>query len=76
MSLRFAYPFRIASGLGARALLDWLHIGSPRYAVWLEQLRYTSEDANGNPTNPNPTYGQVRSYQPPAQARLGVEFTF
>jgi hypothetical protein len=53
-----------------------LHIGSPRRAVWLDQLHYTSEDASGNPTSPNPTYGQVLSYQPPTQARLGVELTF
>ena len=75
-NFRFAYPFRLARGVDARATVDWLHVGSPRRPVWLEQIQYVSEDANGNPINPNPTYGQVRSYQPPTQARLGVEFTF
>jgi len=76
LNLRFAYPFGLGRGLRARTTLDWLHIGSPRRAVWLDQLHYVAEDANGAPTNPNPTYGQVLSYQPPTQARLGVEFTF
>jgi len=76
LNLRFAYPFTVAHGLRARTTLDWLHIGSPRRAVWLDQLHYTDEDASGNPTSPNPTYLQVLSYQPPTQARLGVEFTF
>ena len=76
LNLRFAYPFTFAHGLRARTTLDWLHVGSPRRAVWLDQLHYSAEDDNGNPTNPNPTYGQVLSYQPPTQARLGVEFTF
>ena len=76
LNVRLAYPFRLAKGLHARATLDWLHVGSPRRPVWLEQVQYVSEDANGNPINPNPTYGQVRSYQPPTQARLGVDFTF
>ena len=76
LNLRFARPFLLTRGITARATLDWLHVGSPRRPVWLEQIQYVSEDANGNPINPNPTYGQVRSYQPPTQARLGVEFTF
>jgi len=29
------------------------------------------EDANDNPINLKPTYGQVRGYQPPTQTRLG-----
>jgi len=76
LNFRFSYPFQLGKGVDARATLDWLHVGSPRRPVWLEQVQYVSEDANGNPINPNPTYGQVRSYQPPTQARLGVEFTF
>jgi carboxypeptidase family protein/TonB-dependent receptor-like protein len=76
LNFRFAYPFRVTSGVAARATLDWLHAGNPRRAVWLEQFHYVDQDANGNPISPNPTYGQVRSYQPPTQARLGVEFTF
>jgi hypothetical protein len=76
LNLRFAYPFHVAGDVAARATLDWLHVGSPRTPVWIEQFHYVDQDANGNPINPNPTYGQVRSYQPPTQARLGVEFTF
>jgi hypothetical protein len=76
LNLRLAYPFSLGGGVAARATLDWLHVGSPRRPVWLEPFHYVDEDANGNPINPNPTYGQVRSYQPPTQARLGVEFTF
>jgi len=76
LNLRFAYPFTFAHGLRARTTLDWLHVGSPRRAVWLDQLHYSAEDASGSPTNPNPTYKQVLSYQPPTQARLGIEFTF
>ncbi len=76
LNLRLAYPFRLGPGVAARATLDWLHVGSPRRPVWLEPFHYVDEDANGNPINFNPTYGQVRSYQPPTQARLGVEFTF
>lgn len=76
LNLRLAYPFSVASGVAARTTLDWLHIGSPRRPVWLEQTHYLTEDANGNPISVNPTYGKVLSYQPPTQARVGVEFTF
>jgi len=76
LNLRLGYPLRGWAGVGARATLDWLHVGSPRRPVWFEQAHYASEDANGNPINVNPTYRQVLSYQPPTQARLGVEFTF
>lgn len=76
LNVRFAYPFHVADGVAARATLDWLHVGSPRRPVWLEQFHYVDEDADGNPINPTPTFGQLRSYQPPTQARLGVEFTF
>src|SRR5437667_12619865 len=76
LNLRVAYPFSLGRGVAARTTLDWLHVGSPRRPVWLEPFHYVDEDANGNPINLNPTYGQVRSYQPPTQARLGVEFTF
>jgi len=76
LNVRFAYPLRIATDAGARVMIDWLHVGSPRRPVLLEQLRYTSEDANGNPTNPNPTYGDVLRYQPATQVRLGMELTF
>jgi hypothetical protein len=76
LNFRFAHPFPVGHGLEARTTLDWLHIGSPRRPVWFEQTHYVSEDAQGNPIGVNPTYGRVLSYQPPTQARLGIEFTF
>jgi hypothetical protein len=33
-------------------------------------------DANGVPTNPNPTYGQAYRYQPPMSVRVGMEVNF
>jgi carboxypeptidase family protein len=76
LNFRVGVPFQAAAGVRGRATLDWLHVGSPRRSVWIEQLHYSAEDAAGNPTNPNPSYGEVLRYQPPTQARLGLEFTF
>jgi len=76
LNFRFVRRFQVVRGVAARATLDWLHVGNPRRPVWLEQDHYVSEDANGNPISVNATYGHVLSYQPPTQARLGVEFTF
>jgi hypothetical protein len=33
-------------------------------------------DANGVPTNPNPTYRQAYRYQPPMSVRVGLEVNF
>jgi hypothetical protein len=46
-----------------------------RAAGLTDQLHYTSEDASGNHES-RPDHGQVLSYQPPTQARLGVELMF
>lgn len=35
-----------------------------------------SVDANGIPSNPNPTYGQAYRYQPPMSVRVGMEVNF
>jgi len=36
----------------------------------------TGDDASGNQIAPNPTYGQVKLYQPPMSMRLGMEVNF
>jgi hypothetical protein len=39
-------------------------------------MRYYSRDAEGNPTNYNPDYGEPTAFQLPASVRLGVEVGF
>lgn len=76
LNVRLAYtvPWR---GIGtARFVLDLLHLGNPQQSVLIEQLHYFAQDADGNPSNPNPDYLEPFGYQPPMAARLGVELGF
>jgi hypothetical protein len=76
LNLRMLYELPLRSGALGRVVLDLLHLGNPRRTVEVEEHRYWSLDANGQPSNPNPTYLQPTAYQPPMAARVGLEVNF
>jgi hypothetical protein len=53
-----------------RLVLDLLHVGNPRRAVFTDQVRYYAVGEE------NPDFGQVLRYQPPMAVRLGLEVGF
>ena len=63
-------------GARTRTTLDVLHVFSPQAPVRMDQQHYFAVDASGNQASPNPSYGTALTYQPPMQARIGVEVTF
>ncbi len=78
LSLRIDYTFlRHSPGRWKpRLILDVYHLFSGREPVDYDQFHYYNRDAEGNQIDPNPTYGMVKRYYPPATARLGLEVTF
>ncbi len=78
LGLRLDYTFlRKSTGRWKpRLILDVYHLFSGRKPVDYDQTHYFNRDAEGNQANPNPTYGMVKQYYPPAAARLGLEVTF
>ena len=59
-----------------KIILDVFHIPSQYQAVDISQFHYFDLDENGNPTNPNPSYGKAYRYQQPMSVRLGIEVNF
>jgi len=76
LSARFTYELPIMNLIRSRLILDLFHIASQREPVDIDQLHYFNVDANGNPSDPNPTYGQAYRYQQPMSVRLGMEINF
>jgi len=76
VDLRFGFSLPIKRGPRTKLQLDLLHVGNPRRATWVDELHYTSLDANGNLETVNPQYKQPRAYQPPMAARLGIQASF
>jgi hypothetical protein len=78
LSLRCDYTFgiRSASRWKPRLVLEIYHLFSSGQPVDYDQVRSFRQDAEGNPVDPNPTYGEVLRYAPPASARLGFELAF
>ena len=76
LNARLIYELNLFSSLKPRLILDLLHIASQRKEVDIDQRKYFGVDENGNPINPNPTYGQAYMYQPSFSLRLGVEVGF
>jgi hypothetical protein len=76
LNVRLTYNFPIARRWQMQAVLDLLHVGNPRRAVWVDESHYLTLDENGNPGSPNPNYKQPIAYQPPMAARLGLEVNF
>lgn len=77
VNFRVGYLVALRNGNAtARLLLDVLHIGNPEAPTVLEQRRYFDNDSEGDPTLPNPRYGQAMRYQPPMGARLGLLVTY
>jgi hypothetical protein len=78
LNLRFTYD--VASALGqswrSRLVLDIFHLASQRRAVAFDQIQYYGQDEEGNPTNPNPTYGMPTRFQPATAVRLGFEVLY
>jgi hypothetical protein len=65
-----------SSKFKSRIILDVLHVGSPRKAVDIDQIRFQAVDNDGNQIAPNINYGHAMRYQPPMTMRLGIEFGF
>ena len=76
VDLRLAYALPLWSTARSRVILDVLHVGNPRGATRVDEMRYTTLDQNGNPASPNPQYKQPMAYQAPMGARLGIEIGF
>jgi hypothetical protein len=76
LNARLMYDLELLSSLQTRLIVDVFHIASQRQPVDFDQRKYLGYDADGNPTIPNPTYGQAYSYQPLMSVRLGMEVNF
>jgi outer membrane receptor protein involved in Fe transport len=76
LNFSFAYDVHLGSRSNGRLFLDILHVGSPRTSAWTDQVRYLSQDAEGNQINPNPNFGGTLAFQPPMAARLGIQLSF
>jgi hypothetical protein len=75
-SARVVYELPFIGLDHARLIMDVFHIASQRKPVDIDQQHYFNVDANGVPSNPNPTYGQAYRYQPPMSVRVGMEVNF
>ena len=75
LNLRFAWDVShvVQSELRPRLLLDVFHVGSTRGELNRDQVRTFGPGAENNP---NPTFGQATSFQPPMSARVGLELSF
>jgi hypothetical protein len=76
LNARLMYDLDFLSSFQTRLILDIFHIASQRQPVDFDQRKYLNYDAEGNPINPNSTFGQAYSYQPLMALRLGLEVSF
>jgi hypothetical protein len=78
LNLRFQYDFRLSAGSSRRArmIADVYHLVSDGTPVAYDQIRYFALDDAGQQADPNPNYGRVTTYSPPAAVRLGFEVDF
>jgi hypothetical protein len=77
-SVRFTYALRPWRHGGVRptVYLDVFHLGNRRTALNFDEVHYLEVDAAGNPTTPNPDYGQPLVFQEPMSARIGLSLDF
>lgn len=77
LNLRGTWLLPTRGGFRPRLVLDLFHVGSPRRAIWYDDLHYnSSQDDTGAWTSSNPNYGRVLAYQQPMSARLGMLIDF
>jgi hypothetical protein len=78
LNLRLTYDLDklLQWGGQKRIIFDLLHVGNPRKAVWLDQIRFNALNENGAPTAENPNYLQPLAFQPPMTLRVGLEVGF
>jgi hypothetical protein len=76
LSARLIYKMNIISDWHTKLILDVSHIASQNEVVDIDQQKYLTVDINGNPSNPNHTYGEAFRYQPSMYIRLGMEVSF
>jgi hypothetical protein len=76
LNARVMYELNFLSSWQTKLILDVFHIASQQEAVDISQFHYWDLDENGNPTNPNPSYGKAYRYQRPMSVRLGIEVNF
>lgn len=72
LNLRLSYATRVRTA-PAILVLDLLHIGNPRTAVLLNEVRWDGLDPSGNPTGELADFRTPLAFQPPMALRLGFE---
>ena len=73
--LRMVKALPESKGPRSRLMLDVFNIGNPQTPLRLIEDKYLYQGGSSPPAL-NPRYGQPLSYQPPLQARVGVEVDF
>ena len=75
VGVRLTYqPPRPRSAAGMpRLLLDAYHLGNPRRAVVVDQVRFRGVGPGGQQVGPNPNYGRPLLLQPRVAYRFGIE---
>jgi hypothetical protein len=76
LNARVMYELNFLTPWRTKLILDVFHIASQYQAVDINQFHYRGLDENGNPTDPNPSYGKAYRYQQPMSVRFGMEVTF
>ena len=66
-------PFGRTDG---RVIVDVLHIGNPRRAVWIDQHKFRAVDEQGHQISENPNFGAPLAYQPPMAVPFGFDWSF
>lgn len=76
LNARLMYDINFISGWHSKLIMDFFHIAGQRKPVDIDQRKYFNIDENGNPYNPNNTFGEAYRYQPSMSLRLGMEVSF
>ncbi len=76
LAFRFTYEMPQMNLFRPRLIVDLYDITGKQEPVDIDQLHYKAYDNEGNPINPNPTFGQALRYQPSMSMRLGMEINF
>ena len=78
--LNFRLTYDMAQLLGGavhpQVIVGVLHVASQKKATLVDQVHYFSQDANGNPADPNPYHLNLTRFPQPMSLRVGVEVNF
>jgi hypothetical protein len=74
LNLHLGYDLRPSDAARpVRIVVDVFHVFSAKRPVRIEQKAFLGVDSTGQPTDPNPLYGQTLLRQPPMTLRLGLQ---